>query len=88
MSKKCTSCGSQIGDNCKYCTECGTMQSDRSQFTYYNKSIKNPTYYMGSGSTTINKKYGMLIKNMNMIFAIGIGVVVAFVGLVAWITFK
>lgn len=87
MSKKCPKCGSQIEDSCKYCTECGVMNVDRKNFTYYNRSINNPTYYLGSGATTINKKYGMLIKNINATFAIGVGVAVAAVALLLWITF-
>lgn len=88
MSKKCTKCGAIIEDGCHYCTECGVMATNKKQFTYYNRSINNPTYYMGSGAKTINKKYGMLIKNMNMAFAIGVGVIVAFIGFVIWITLK
>ena len=87
MNKYCTKCGAEIEDSCKYCTECGVMTIDTNKFTYSNKSMNNPTNYMGSGATTVNEKYGMLVKNINAAFAIGVGVVVAAVALLIWITF-
>jgi len=86
MNKYCTKCGAEIENNCKYCTECGVMTVDKSKFTYYYKSINNPTYYMGSGNTCANEKYKKLVKNIDATFAIGIGVVVAFVALLVWIS--
>lgn len=86
MSKYCTKCGTELEDSCKYCTSCGVMVTNPEQFTYSNKSMNNPTYYMGSGAKTINKKYGMLVKNINAAFAIGVGVMVAFVALLIWLS--
>ena len=86
MNKYCTKCGAEIEEACKYCTECGVMTVDKSKFTYSNKSMNNPTYYMGSGNTCANERYGKLVKYINATFAIGIGVVIAFVALLVWIS--
>lgn len=86
MNKYCTKCGTQLEKDYNYCTECGVMNVDKSKFTYYNKSINNPTYYLGSGNTCANEKYGKLVKNINATFAIGIGILVAFIALLVWIS--
>lgn len=86
MNKYCTNCGKEIEESYKYCTECGVMNVDKSKFTYYYKSMNNPTYYMGSGNTCVNKKYNKLVKNINATFAIGVGVLVAFLAMLVWIS--
>ena len=89
MSKYCTNCGAEIEDTCKYCTECGVMSVDKSTFTYDNKTFKEPSlyYHKGrSGDTMVNERYSKLIKNMNASFAIGVGVIVAFVALLIWLS--
>ena len=90
MSKYCTSCGAVIEDSCKYCTECGVMSVDKASFTYSNRTFKEPSLYnhkRSSGDTIVNEKYSKLVKNINASFAIGVGVIVAFVALLVWISF-
>lgn len=90
MSKKCDCCGTIIEDGCHYCTHCGVLSVDKSSFTYNNRTYKEPSLYnyknsVGTGET--NVKYSKLVKNINATFAIGVGVIVAAIGLLLWITF-
>lgn len=88
MSKYCSSCGHEIEETSKYCTECGVMNSDVSKYTYSNKTFKEPSLYnyKGHGDAAVNEKYSKLVKNINASFAIGVGVVIAFVALLVWIS--
>lgn len=90
MSKHCENCGAEIGENCKYCTECGVMSTDKSTFTYSNRTFKEPSLYnyKVSSDTVVNQKYSKLVKNMNATFAIGVGILVAFVALLIWLSVK
>ena len=88
MSKHCNCCGTTIEDNCKYCTECGVMATDKNTFTYSNRTFKEPSlyYHKHSGNTVVNESYSKLVKNINASFAIGVGVIIAFVILLVWIS--
>lgn len=88
MSKHCANCGAEIENSCKYCTECGVMSSDKSTYTYCNRTFNEPSLYKHNGmsDTVVNDKYGKLVKNINATFAIGVGILVAFVGLLVWIS--
>ena len=88
MSKYCASCGAEIENANKYCTECGVMSVDKSSFTYSNRTFKEPSLYnhKPSGDTAVNQNYSKLVKNINTTFAISIGVIVAFVALLVWIS--
>ena len=90
MSKKCECCGTIIDDGNNYCTHCGVLWVDKSNFTYDNKTYKEPSLYnyknsLGNGET--NVRYSKLVKYINATFAIGIGVAVAAIVLIAWITY-
>ncbi|MBO5143675.1 MAG: zinc ribbon domain-containing protein [Clostridia bacterium] len=88
MSKYCSSCGHEIEEKTKYCTECGVMHSDSSSYTYSNRTFKEPSLYnyKGHSDTGVNVKYSKLVKNINASFAIGVGVLIAFVALLVWIS--
>ena len=88
MSKYCTSCGHEIEESSKYCTACGVMYSDSKNFTYNNRTFKEPSLYnhKGHSDVAVNENYSKLVKNINASFAIGVGVVIAFVALLVWIS--
>lgn len=88
MSKCCASCGAKLENECKYCTECGVMAADKSTFTYNNRTFKEPSLYnyRGHSDVAVNGRYTKLVKNINAAFAIGCGIVVAFVTLLVWIS--
>ena len=88
MKKYCSSCGSEVEEKSKYCTSCGIMCADKKSFTYNNKTFKEPSLYnyKGHSAEKINENYSKLIKNIDASFAIGVGVIVAFVALLIWIS--
>lgn len=88
MGRYCTNCGAEIENANKYCTECGVMAADKNTFTYSNRTFKEPSLYnhKGASDTAVNENYSKLVKNINASFAIGVGVVIAFVALLVWIS--
>lgn len=88
MNKYCTSCGATLENECKYCTECGVMAADKTTFTYNNKTFKEPSLYnyKGHSDAGVNPVYSKTVKSINAAFAIGVGILIASVALLVWIS--